>query len=70
MTKYLFYNGYECSDDYDTLDDCIKDATEMAKSEGVNEVSVYSYDTKDFPNGEVGIDDCSYECFISKNETL
>lgn len=67
--KYLWYccEIGEISNDFDTIDECIADA-EMNYDEIPAEYGIYSYDEEMFPDGDVTIDDCNYECFFGGNE--
>ena len=67
--KYLWYSAeVGLSDDFGTEEDCISDAY-RENLEYPSEYGIYSYNSLEFPDGNVDIDDCNYIGVINK-ETL
>lgn len=65
MFKYLWYcPELGISDDFDTFDECEADAMAQCEEYG-RELSMYSYNANEFPNGVVEVDDCNYLGYIS-----
>lgn len=67
--KYLWHcAGGGLSDDFDTEENCIFDAYNE-NIEYPSEYGIYCYNSLEFPDGNVDIDDCNYLGFVGK-ETL
>lgn len=65
MVKYLWYcTELGVSDDFNTFRECENDAISQCSQYGC-ELSIYSYDAEEFPNGNMDIDDCNYIGYIS-----
>ena len=63
-SKYLWYSvDIGLSDDFDTKEECVKDA-HMMNAKYPSEYAIYTYDAKEFPNGDVDIDDCAYIGYV------
>lgn len=64
--KYLWYCvGDGLSDDFDTEEECILDAYKE-NIKYPSEYGIYCYNSLEFPNGDVDIDDCNYLGFVGQ----
>lgn len=70
MKKYFWYSAEigEQSDDFENLEQCKRAAEEVVRDFPQAEVCVYSYDSEEFPDGNVEIDECSYLGYFSTKE--
>ena len=62
--KYLWYSvNVGISDDFNTEEECVNDAHMMNKKHP-SEYGIYTYNASEFPDGNVGIDDCTYIGYV------
>lgn len=62
--KYLWYSTeVGLSDDFDTEEECVSDA-HRENIDYPSEYGIYSYNSLEFPYGDIDIDDCSYLGFV------
>ena len=62
--KYLWHSvDVGISDDFNTEEECINDAHMMNKKYP-SEYGIYTYNASEFPDGNVGIDDCTYIGYV------
>lgn len=64
--KYLWYSiSVGLSDDFDTEEECVLDAYKENMIYP-SEYGIYSYNSSEYPDGIIDIDDCNYLGFIGK----